>query len=44
MIKRIVFAAFCAFVLFGAASPPPASACPMICRMVNGQWVCGCGK
>jgi len=44
MLKRLFFACCCAAVLLGAAAPPqPAAACPLICRMVNGHWVCGCG-
>ena len=35
--------ALAAGLLFTFTAPPaPASACPLICRYVNGHWVCGC--
>jgi hypothetical protein len=44
MMRRLLLAAFAFSVLSLTAVPPqPAAACPLICRFVNGHWVCGCG-
>ena len=42
MVKRLILALCAALVLTFAAQPQHANACPLICHMVNGHWVCGC--
>ena len=42
-VRRLALAALAAALLVTAVAPQPAAACPLICRYVNGHWVCGCG-